>query len=79
MAACERVGLVMACTVACIIQALRKADVEYLVAPYEADAQLAYMIRNGLVDAVITEDADLIPFGCHTVRICKHAVALSYV
>ena len=37
--------------------------VEYLVAPYEADAQLAYMWKSGRADVVITEDSDLLAFG----------------
>ena len=35
-----------------------------MVAPYEADAQLAFLARTKLVDAVITEDSDTIPYGC---------------
>ncbi|CAM9301965.1 unnamed protein product, partial [Discosporangium mesarthrocarpum] len=38
--------------------------VQYVVAPYEADAQLGYLARNSLVDAVITEDSDILLFGC---------------
>ena len=30
----------------------------------QADAQLAYLSRNGMVDAVLTEDSDLMAFGC---------------
>ena len=45
-------------------QMLDKMKIEYYVAPYEADAQLAYMIRNKLIDAVCTEDSDLIAYGC---------------
>lgn len=37
--------------------------IEYVVSPYEADAQLAYMWRTGKVDVVITEDSDLLAFG----------------
>ncbi len=37
--------------------------VEYIVAPYEADAQLAYLARTNYVSCVITEDSDLIVFG----------------
>jgi exonuclease-1 len=48
---------------------LRLEKVDYVVAPYEADAQLAYLERNGFVDAVITEDSDLVIFGCRRVRI----------
>jgi exonuclease-1 len=49
------------------IQALRAEAVPYIVAPYEADAQLAYLERIGLVDGIITEDSDLLVFGCQTV------------
>ena len=33
---------------------------QYLVAPFEADAQLAYLNLNGFADFVITEDSDLL-------------------
>ena len=42
----------------------RIPSVRYVVAPYEADAQLGLLARNGHVDAVITEDSDIILFGC---------------
>ncbi len=45
-------------------QALRAENVEYIVAPYEADAQLCFLEREGLVDGIITEDSDLLVFGC---------------
>lgn len=46
---------------------LREAGVEYIVAPYEADAQLAFLSRTGDVAAVISEDSDLLVFGCSSV------------
>ena len=49
-------------------QALKERGVEYLVAPYEADAQMAYLAINGDVHAVITEDSDLLVYGCPRVR-----------
>ena len=49
------------------IKALRKNGVKYVVAPYEADAQLAFLDMNGLVDGVITEDSDLLVYGCKRV------------
>ncbi|KAF9557610.1 PIN domain-like protein [Agrocybe pediades] len=49
------------------IKALRAASVQYVVAPYEADAQLAYLERTGLVDGILTEDSDLLVFGCENV------------
>ena len=41
--------------------------VDVLVAPYEADAQLAYMNKINLAQLIITEDSDLILFGCEKV------------
>lgn len=51
------------------IQAVRKKhpSVNILVAPYEADAQLAYLSVNNIVDAIISEDSDTIPYGCREV------------
>ncbi|CAG8635417.1 15500_t:CDS:2, partial [Racocetra fulgida] len=49
------------------IQALRDENVEYVVAPYEADAQLAYLEKKNKIAAIITEDSDLLVFGCKTV------------
>jgi hypothetical protein len=46
-----------------LIQVLKQEDVDYIVAPYEADAQMAFLSMNGFVDAVITEDSDLVPYG----------------
>lgn len=37
--------------------------VDFLVAPYEADAQLAFACRSGVAMAVISEDADLLAYG----------------
>jgi exonuclease-1 len=48
----------------CLIAELQKAGVEFIVAPYEADAQLAYLARTGYIDGVLTEDSDLLAFGC---------------
>lgn len=40
---------------------------QYVVAPYEADPQLAYLEKAGIVDAIVTEDSDLLVFGCRNV------------
>ncbi|KAG9448978.1 hypothetical protein H6P81_008943 [Aristolochia fimbriata] len=54
-----------------LIQILRSEDVEYVVAPYEADAQLAYLStlkeNQGGIEAVITEDSDLMTYGCKAI------------
>ena len=43
--------------------ALRKEGFDCITAPYEADAQMAYMILQGHASAVVTEDSDMVPFG----------------
>ncbi|CAL9066257.1 unnamed protein product [Musa banksii] len=54
-----------------LIQILRSEDVEFIVAPYEADAQLAYLSSlkpdQGGIAGVITEDSDLIAYGCQAI------------
>ena len=50
-----------------LIKRLLFRNIRYIVAPYEADAELAYLSRNHLIDFVITEDSDLLPFGCERV------------
>ncbi|BGP39686.1 hypothetical protein JCM10450v2_003655 [Rhodotorula kratochvilovae] len=50
-----------------LIKALRREGIQYVVAPYEADPQLAYLEKAGLVDAIVTEDSDLLVFGCRNV------------
>ncbi|VFQ88464.1 unnamed protein product [Cuscuta campestris] len=47
-----------------LIQVLKKESVRYVVAPYEADAEMTLLAVSKQVDAVITEDSDLIAFGC---------------
>lgn len=51
----------------------------YIVAPYEADAQLAYLERIGLVDGILTEDSDLLVYGCQTVLFKLDVVAATVV
>ena len=43
---------------------LKELEVEFVVAPYEADAQMAYMVKAGIADIAISEDSDLIAYGC---------------
>ncbi|KAM6127982.1 LOW QUALITY PROTEIN: exonuclease 1 [Pterocles gutturalis] len=50
-----------------VIKAARARGVDCIVAPYEADAQLAYLNKTGMVQAIITEDSDLLAFGCKKV------------
>ncbi|NXD12967.1 EXO1 Exonuclease, partial [Nothocercus nigrocapillus] len=50
-----------------VIKAARTQGIDCIVAPYEADAQLAYLNKTGMVQAIITEDSDLLAFGCKKV------------
>ena len=50
-----------------IVEALNAAGIKAVVSPYEADAQLTYMARSGLIDLVISEDSDLLVYGCPSV------------
>ncbi|XP_046886088.1 exonuclease 1 isoform X1 [Hypomesus transpacificus] len=50
-----------------VIKAARTRGVDCVVAPYEADAQLAFLNKAGIAQAVITEDSDLLAFGCKKV------------
>jgi len=52
------------CFDAAVLRRSEPFGVRFVVAPYEADAQMAYLARNGAVHAVITEDSDLLAYGC---------------
>ena len=49
-----------------VILALRERKIRFVVAPYEADSQLAHLYNTGAVTAVVAEDSDLLTFGCRT-------------
>ena len=42
--------------------------VNYIVSPYESDAQMVFLVSKGYADFALTEDSDLLAFGCKTVR-----------
>ncbi|KAJ7547953.1 hypothetical protein O6H91_08G111000 [Diphasiastrum complanatum] len=54
-----------------LIKVLEVEAVEFVVAPYEADAQLAFLANlspeEGGIVAVISEDSDLLAYGCQVV------------
>lgn len=50
-----------------LIKECRKMGVDCIVAPYEADAQMAFFSINKIADVVITEDSDLVLFGCEKI------------
>merc|ERR1719401_3335676 len=47
-----------------LVRRLEALGVAFVVAPYEADAQLAHLALMGRVDVCVTEDSDLLGFGC---------------
>ena len=50
-------------------------NVPFVVAPFEADAQLAYLFKQGIVEAVLTNDSDLIVYGVrHILMIRKGGI-----
>ncbi|KFB47050.1 hypothetical protein ZHAS_00015119 [Anopheles sinensis] len=50
-----------------LIQECRRRNVDCIVAPYEADAQLAFLNRADIAQYIITEDSDLVLFGCNRI------------
>lgn len=46
-----------------LIEELKHHNIQYIVAPYEADSQLAYLERKGMIDGILSEDSDLLVFG----------------
>lgn len=48
-------------------QKLRALRLVFVVAPYEADAQIAKLVADGIAAAALTEDGDLVAYGCQRV------------
>ncbi|KAH9880178.1 hypothetical protein J1614_002204 [Plenodomus biglobosus] len=46
-----------------VIEELKANKIQYVVAPYEADSQMAYLERKGIINGVLSEDSDLLVFG----------------
>lgn len=44
--------------------ALRVRGLAFVVAPYEADAQMAFLATTGQVQVVVSEDSDMLAYGC---------------
>ena len=53
----------MACCIKQRLQLEFPFNLEFIVSPYEADSQLAYLSKINYVDLIITEDSDLLIFG----------------
>ena len=50
-----------------LIKECHNRSVDCIVAPYEADAQLAWLNKKGLAEYIITEDSDLTLFGAQKI------------
>lgn len=50
-----------------VARMLERINVEYIISPYESDAQLCYLERIGYIDCILTEDSDLIPYGSNRI------------
>jgi hypothetical protein len=46
-----------------VMEGLRERKIPFLVAPYEADGQLAYLSQKHFIDLIVTEDSDLVCYG----------------
>ncbi|KAF1980943.1 hypothetical protein K402DRAFT_254198 [Aulographum hederae CBS 113979] len=46
-----------------LIEELKHSNIDFVVAPYEADSQLAYLERKGIIHGILSEDSDLLVFG----------------
>ena len=47
------------------IDYLKFKNIKYYVSPYEADSQLMYFYQTKMIDIIVTEDSDLIAYGCN--------------
>ncbi|SCN59255.1 exonuclease I, putative [Plasmodium chabaudi adami] len=47
-----------------VINFCKKKNIYYIISPYEADAQLSYLCRMGFISCAISEDSDLLVYGC---------------
>lgn len=53
--------------ISAVMKLLRDEKIAFLVAPYEADGQLAYLSNKGFIDLIVSEDSDFIGHGVESV------------
>ncbi|PVH92965.1 PIN domain-like protein [Periconia macrospinosa] len=46
-----------------LIEELKHHNIQYVVAPFEADSQMVYLERKGIINGILSEDSDLLVFG----------------
>ena len=61
-----------------LLKTLREKRIPFLVSPYEADGQLAYLSKEGLVDLIISEDSDFVGHGAKAVLYKYKEVYIPY-
>ena len=49
-----------------LVEMCRALNVSCMIAPYEADAQVAYLCRKGYADIAMSEDSDLLCYNTPT-------------
>lgn len=59
----QKATTVTPCMMKELIEAIKPLNVMYMVAPYEADAQLVYLERQGIIDGILSEDSDMLVYG----------------
>lgn len=46
-----------------LIEELKHHNIQYVVAPYEADPELVYLEKKGIIQGILSEDSDMLVFG----------------
>lgn len=63
-------------TIHTFLQICINQGVKYVVSPYESDAQISFLVGNGYASLAITEDSDLLVYGCQKVG---HNISLKII
>jgi 5'-3' exonuclease len=50
-----------------VVDYLKYKGLDFIVAPYEADSQMAYLYHSKKVDFIISEDSDMIAYDCYKI------------
>ena len=50
-----------------LLDRFRESQTSFMIAPFEADSQLAYLSNQGYIDLIITEDSDLVAHGAKSI------------
>lgn len=61
-----------------IIKDEQPINIPYVVAPFEADAELAYLYKEGIIESVLTNDSDLIIYGVKHIMMIRQQNIMRY-